>query len=67
MYDTAALTSGYTLEDPNSLSQRLHRLVASSLDIDPNFQVEEEEFPEEKIEEPATDAEAKTEEEKEDL
>lgn len=49
LYDTAALSSGYTLEDPNLLSQRLQRLVATSLEIDPNFEIEEEEFPEEPV------------------
>lgn len=73
LYDTAALSSGFTLEDPNSLSQRLHRLVANTLDIDPDFQIEEEEFPEEpKVEEKPVESDAepveeKVEEEREEL
>jgi len=47
LYDSAALSSGYALEDPASLSTRLHRLVAHSLEISPDFEVEEEHFTEE--------------------
>jgi len=44
LYDTASLTSGYTLEDPQSLAGRLNKLVASSLGVDPSEVVDEEVF-----------------------
>eukprot|EP01127_Copromyxa_protea_P001398 TRINITY_DN113_c0_g1_i4.p1 TRINITY_DN113_c0_g1~~TRINITY_DN113_c0_g1_i4.p1 ORF type:complete len:461 (+),score=151.32 TRINITY_DN113_c0_g1_i4:825-2207(+) len=46
LYDSAALSSGYSVDDSASLSSRLHRLVAGSLSISPDFEVEEETFPE---------------------
>jgi len=63
LYDTAALTSGYALEDPQQLANRLNKLVSSALHIDPEEQVEEEVFAEEKEDDDKEDDD----EEKEDL
>jgi len=42
LYDSASLSSGYSLEDPLQLSDTLNKLVAESLHIDPYATVDEE-------------------------
>jgi HSP90 family molecular chaperone len=51
LYDAAALTSGFDLKNPRDLAERVNRLVATTLDVDPNAEVEEETI----IEAPPTD------------
>jgi len=41
LYNTAVLNSGYALSDPKDLTGRVSKLVASSLQIDPDEEVEE--------------------------
>jgi len=56
MLDSALLVSGFVLDNPQDLSARLNRVLASGLKVDPDAAAEEE--PEEKEEpepEPATD------------
>jgi len=64
LYDSAALASGYTLEDPAALSATLNKIVAETLDIE-NLEVEEEEEPAKPSKKDSEDAEA--EEEHQDL
>ncbi|KAF8545184.1 Hsp90 protein-domain-containing protein [Trichophaea hybrida] len=52
LYETALLSSGFTLEDPNSFAKRINSLVALGLDV-----TEEEEKPEE-VAAPTEDAPA---------
>jgi len=40
LYDTAALTSGYTVENPKEFSQHINRILALSLGLDPNAKIE---------------------------
>ena len=74
LYDTAVLNSGYALNEPTDLTTRINRMVALSLNLDPNEQPEEEPFVEEPepeaAEEPAGEAsetKAAAEEEHEEL
>jgi len=46
MYDTALLTSGFTLGDLNEFQSRMARVLAQNLGVDPNAQVEDEPEPE---------------------
>jgi len=50
LYDTAVLNSGYVLEKPKDLTERVLRMVSKNLDVDPDVEVEEEVF-EEDVEE----------------
>jgi len=45
MYDTATLTSGFTLEDPTKFSQRVVRMMNLGLNLDANAAPEEEPEP----------------------
>jgi len=45
MYETAALSSGFTLEEPADLATKINRLLFNTLNIDPNTPIEEEEEP----------------------
>jgi len=44
LYNTAVLNSGFALSDPKDLTGRVAKLVAASLEIDPDLEVEVEEF-----------------------
>jgi len=45
MYDTAALTSGFSLDEPADLASKINRMLYTTLNIDPSTPIEEEEIP----------------------
>jgi len=51
LYDTAVLNSGYGLENPKDLTERVLRMVANNLEVDPDAEVVEEVFEDEEEEE----------------
>jgi heat shock protein beta len=55
LYDSALVTSGFSMENADGFAKRVHRYVALGLDVDPDAEIPEEE--EEKKEESKTDAE----------
>ena len=60
MYDTALLTSGFNVGDLNDFGQRMSRILAGGLGVDPEAVVEDEPEPEP---EPETETETETESE----
>merc|ERR1712146_777996 len=50
LYDTAALNSGFDMENPKEFSQRMYRLMQSGLSLENLNLVDEAEIPEEEEE-----------------
>jgi len=63
LYDTAVLNSGFALEKPKDLTDRVLRMVAKNLEVDPDAEVEEEVFEEEEVEDEEDEEEEEVEKE----
>jgi heat shock protein beta len=53
LYDAALLQSGFSMKEPNDFATRIHRVVSSGLDVDPNAEPDQEPEEEETTEETA--------------
>jgi HSP90 family molecular chaperone len=60
VYDTALVSSGYLMQEHGKFAERMYRLLANSVDVDPNAKVEEV-LPNEKDTVKADEADAKEE------
>eukprot|EP01123_Difflugia_compressa_P000885 TRINITY_DN10_c0_g2_i1.p1 TRINITY_DN10_c0_g2~~TRINITY_DN10_c0_g2_i1.p1 ORF type:complete len:797 (-),score=209.33 TRINITY_DN10_c0_g2_i1:128-2518(-) len=68
LYDTAVLNSGYALTEPADLTGRINRMMSTSLEVDPDAQIEEEQIEElEDEEQTTTEEEESTTEGEEDV
>jgi len=66
IYETAALTSGYIIDDAKEFATHINRMLAMSLGVDPNAQVDPEPIPEPKAAK-TTNTEAKASDNKDEL
>jgi len=57
LYDTAVLNSGYALNEPKDLTGRINKMMATSMEIDPEAEIEEEIFEEDTEDEVSDDEE----------
>ena len=45
VYDTSALQSGFSIDEPQDLASKIYKMLSTAMDVDPNAVVEEEEEP----------------------